>query len=83
MPAPSMEILNPAECLELFSGVPVGRIAITVSAFPVILPVNFIVIDGDIFLRTDRGTRLPQPGQEPLSHSRSTRTSPTGAQVGA
>jgi nitroimidazol reductase NimA-like FMN-containing flavoprotein (pyridoxamine 5'-phosphate oxidase superfamily) len=83
MPAPSMEILNPAECLELFSGVPVGRIAITVSTLPVILPVNFVVIDGNIFFRTERGTRLPQPRQEPLSHSRSTRTSPTGAQVGA
>jgi len=78
-----MEILNPAECLELFSGLPVGRIAITVSTLPVILPVNFVVIDGDIFFRTDRGTRLSQPRQEPLSHSRPTRTSPTGAQVGA
>lgn len=58
MPAPSVEILNPAECLELLSGVPVGRIAITVEALPVILPVNFAVIGGDIFFRTDRGTKL-------------------------
>ena len=78
-----MEILNSTECAEPLSRVMVGRVAITVSSSPIILPVNFVAIDGRRFSRANRAPGLPQSRRELLSHSRSTRTSPTGAQVGA
>ncbi len=53
-----MEILSSSECAELLKVAPVGRIAITVAALPVILPVNFLVVDNEIVFRTNPGTKL-------------------------
>jgi nitroimidazol reductase NimA-like FMN-containing flavoprotein (pyridoxamine 5'-phosphate oxidase superfamily) len=36
----------------------VGRVGISVRALPVILPVNFILFDGDVVIRTIPGTKL-------------------------
>ncbi len=53
-----MEILTSTECAELLETAPVGRVAITVAALPVILPVNFRVVGNDIVFRTHPGTKL-------------------------
>ena len=58
MPRSTIETLRLEECIELLGKVPVGRIAITVDALPVILPVNFVVIDDSICFRTAPGTKL-------------------------
>ncbi len=58
VPPPSLEILTTDECFELLGRMPVGRIAVTVDALPVVLPVNFAVLDGAIVFRTIEGTKL-------------------------
>ncbi|MBF6557824.1 MAG: pyridoxamine 5'-phosphate oxidase family protein [Acidimicrobiales bacterium] len=45
MPKPTMEILSDDECIALLHQVPVGRIAVTVDALPVIFPINFAIVD--------------------------------------
>jgi len=64
-----MEILNPAECMEQLSVMPVSRIAITVKALSVILPVNFAVVGGHIYFRTDpRSALLPLAASLAVTH---------------
>jgi uncharacterized protein len=46
------------ECLQLLSSVPMGRVGLTINALPVVLPVNFAVLDGDIVFRTVVGTKF-------------------------
>jgi nitroimidazol reductase NimA-like FMN-containing flavoprotein (pyridoxamine 5'-phosphate oxidase superfamily) len=53
-----LEILDRSECMALLAGTTVGRIAITADALPVILPVNFVLLDDHIVIRTGRGTKL-------------------------
>jgi nitroimidazol reductase NimA-like FMN-containing flavoprotein (pyridoxamine 5'-phosphate oxidase superfamily) len=53
-----LEILEKEECLGLLSRPAVGRIALSVGALPVVLPVNFVLFDGDILIRTAPGTKL-------------------------
>jgi len=54
-----LEILDRAECLLLLTTVPVGRVAVTVGALPVILPVNFVVSTaGQIVFATRPGQKL-------------------------
>jgi nitroimidazol reductase NimA-like FMN-containing flavoprotein (pyridoxamine 5'-phosphate oxidase superfamily) len=53
-----LEILDSAECLRLLQGQPVGRIALTSEALPIVLPVNFMVHDDAILFRSGRGTKL-------------------------
>jgi nitroimidazol reductase NimA-like FMN-containing flavoprotein (pyridoxamine 5'-phosphate oxidase superfamily) len=53
-----MEILSDGECIDLVRQVPVGRIAVTVGALPVIFPVNFAVVDSAVVFRTPEGTKL-------------------------
>lgn len=53
-----LEVLGRAECLALLGTVPLGRLALSVSALPVVLPVGFTV-DGDrLLVRTTRGSKL-------------------------
>ena len=52
-------VLGRTECLRLLSGASVGRLAVTVGALPVILPVNFLRLDRDrVLIRTTTGTKL-------------------------
>jgi len=52
------EVLGREECFTLLRSVPVGRIGLSMSALPVVLPVNFAV-DGDrIVVRTAAGSKL-------------------------
>jgi nitroimidazol reductase NimA-like FMN-containing flavoprotein (pyridoxamine 5'-phosphate oxidase superfamily) len=53
-----LEVLDREECLRLLGMSTLGRIAITSDALPVILPVNFLLADEHIFVRTGRGTKL-------------------------
>jgi len=53
-----LEILDRRECLELLQTVQLGRLAVTSSALPSIVPVNFRVADDLIVVRTGRGTKL-------------------------
>jgi len=54
----ALEELSPDECLRLLATVPVGRISYTRQAMPAIDPVNFLVDDGAIVVRTDSGGKL-------------------------
>jgi nitroimidazol reductase NimA-like FMN-containing flavoprotein (pyridoxamine 5'-phosphate oxidase superfamily) len=56
--APVFEELDPEDCLELLRGEHVGRVALTARALPIVLPVNFAVLEGDIIWRCAQGTKL-------------------------
>ncbi|MGA3214374.1 MAG: pyridoxamine 5'-phosphate oxidase family protein [Acidimicrobiales bacterium] len=55
---PVFEELDREDCLELLREELVGHVALTARALPVVLPVNFAVLDGDIFWRSAQGTKL-------------------------
>lgn len=57
-PNPILQALSAEECAELLHQMPVGRIALTVDALPVILPVNYAVVNEEIVFRTVPGTKL-------------------------
>ena len=44
-------ILAPAECLRLLAGERIGRVAISVNALPLILPVRFVLDNDEILFR--------------------------------
>ncbi|MGA2528804.1 MAG: pyridoxamine 5'-phosphate oxidase family protein [Acidimicrobiales bacterium] len=46
------------DCLELLRSESVGRVALTARALPVVLPVNFAMLDGDIVWRSAQGTKI-------------------------
>jgi hypothetical protein len=53
-----LDILERTECLRLLSGSSVGRLAVTMGALPVILPVNFVFDRDRVLIRTTTGTKL-------------------------
>jgi uncharacterized protein len=53
-----LEILDRASCLSLLVSVHVGRIALSIDALPVVLPVNFTMLDDDVLIRTAPGSKL-------------------------
>ncbi len=53
-----LEVLSDEECRRLLEGGVIGRVGVTVSAIPEVLPVNYKLLDGDIVFRTGRGTKL-------------------------
>ena len=53
-----LEILSRQECLRLLATAHVGRIAVSMNALPVVLPVNYCLLDGDIVIRTGPGSKL-------------------------
>lgn len=55
---PSLVALSEDECVRLLGSVPLGRVAVTVGALPVVLPVNFSLLDGDVVFRTVAGTKF-------------------------
>ncbi|MFF5017314.1 helix-turn-helix domain-containing protein [Streptomyces sp. NPDC001165] len=54
-PAPVFTRLRTGECRALLATHGVGRLAITTASGPVIVPVNYSVVDGAIVFRTERG----------------------------
>lgn len=53
-----LEVLTRTECLRLLSSRHVGRVGVSIEALPVVLPVNYAVMDGDIVVRSGPGTKL-------------------------
>jgi nitroimidazol reductase NimA-like FMN-containing flavoprotein (pyridoxamine 5'-phosphate oxidase superfamily) len=58
--APEFTELGPSECGELLSTHGVGRLAVSTESGPVIVPVNYSVVDGTIVYRTAPGTTPSQ-----------------------
>ena len=58
-----MEKLGRDECLALLGTRSVGRVGITISALPVIFPVNFCLLDGDVIFRSSPGSKLTAAAQ--------------------
>ncbi|MFD7444872.1 pyridoxamine 5'-phosphate oxidase family protein [Streptomyces sp. NPDC059909] len=50
--------LSPADALALLGSVQVGRVAFSHQALPAIRPVNHVLDDGDIVIRTHTGSAL-------------------------
>ncbi|SEH02445.1 Pyridoxamine 5'-phosphate oxidase [Nonomuraea solani] len=55
-PRRNLKELSEAESLRRLAGVPFGRIVFTRHALPAIRPVNHVVVDGRIVLRSGSGT---------------------------
>ena len=53
-----LEVLSREESLALLGSVPVGRIVFTVRALPAVQPMNFVIDNGAIVIRTSPGTKL-------------------------
>jgi nitroimidazol reductase NimA-like FMN-containing flavoprotein (pyridoxamine 5'-phosphate oxidase superfamily) len=53
-----LEILGRDECLQLLRHARLGRIGVTISALPVVLPVNFRLVGDRVLFRTTAGTKL-------------------------
>jgi nitroimidazol reductase NimA-like FMN-containing flavoprotein (pyridoxamine 5'-phosphate oxidase superfamily) len=52
------EEIPPDDCLMLLDSAYVGRVGVSVQALPVILPVNYVMHEGDVVFRTSAGTKL-------------------------
>lgn len=53
-----LEILDSEECRSLLAATPLGRIVFTDRALPAVQPVNYIVADGDVVIRTSPASKL-------------------------
>jgi len=51
-------LLTREQCLDHLRRGGVGRVGLTMHGLPVILPVNFVFVDGDVVFRTSEGTKL-------------------------
>lgn len=49
-----VEPLTPAEAMDLLASVPLGRVVFTLAALPAIRPVNHVLDEGDVVIRTRR-----------------------------
>ncbi|MGP3919004.1 pyridoxamine 5'-phosphate oxidase family protein [Nonomuraea sp. 10N515B] len=58
MSARHLQELPEAEAMRLLAGVPFGRIVFTRHALPAVRPVNHLVVDGQIIIRSNPGTIL-------------------------
>jgi len=58
MVPPTVDVLSPEECISLLRSAQVGRVGLSMQALPVVLPVNFSLIDNDVVFRTVEGTRF-------------------------
>jgi nitroimidazol reductase NimA-like FMN-containing flavoprotein (pyridoxamine 5'-phosphate oxidase superfamily) len=53
-----LEQLSEEECAHILETAAIGRVGVTMGALPVILPVNYAMLDGDVVIRTSDGTKL-------------------------
>ncbi len=53
-----LEVLSPEECISLAATMPIGRIVFTDRAMPAVQPVNFLIDDGSVIIRTAQGSKL-------------------------
>lgn len=75
-----LEVLDRDECLRLLAQAHLGRVGLTSGALPLILPVNFRLVDDEVLFRSSTGTKLDVATRntvvsfevddfDPLSHS--------------
>ena len=53
-----LEVLDRQECLRLLATGTIGRIGLTMEALPVVLPINFRLVDDRIVFLTGVGSKL-------------------------
>lgn len=53
-----LEVLERGECLRLLAASSIGRIGISIGALPVVLPINFRLVDDQVVFRTGIGSKL-------------------------
>jgi nitroimidazol reductase NimA-like FMN-containing flavoprotein (pyridoxamine 5'-phosphate oxidase superfamily) len=64
----TMGALDVQECLVLLRWENIGRLALgSHGAAPLVVPVNFVLYEGDIIFRTDDGTKLDRLREQPVS----------------
>lgn len=56
--APKLNQLDRRRCLDLLAQAQVGRFGTTLDAMPAVLPVNFVLLEDDVLVRTIPGSRL-------------------------
>jgi uncharacterized protein len=58
------EALDEEECFSLLHSHSFGRVAISIGAIPVVLPVNYHALNGAIYFFTSAGTKLEAAARE-------------------
>jgi uncharacterized protein len=53
-----LQILSRHECLALLATVSLGRLGVSIDALPAVLPVNFVIHDESVVVRSVPGTKL-------------------------
>ena len=53
-----LEVLEEADCRALLASTTIGRVGLSVDALPVVLPVNYTVMDDAILIRSTEGSKL-------------------------
>ena len=53
-----LELLSQAECVQLLRTKTVGRVGLSASSLPFVLPVRYVVDDDRILMRTGEATRM-------------------------
>lgn len=53
-----LDLIATDECVELLRGHSFGRVGVTIAGDPVVLPVFYALVDGEVVFRTDPGTKL-------------------------
>ncbi|WP_395108436.1 pyridoxamine 5'-phosphate oxidase family protein [Actinomadura sp. SCN-SB] len=61
-----LEILGIEECRSLLAATQLGRIVFTDRALPAIQPVNYVVADGDVVIRTSPTSRLANAARDTI-----------------
>lgn len=56
--AAGLWVLTETESLSLLAGAQIGRVVVSMKALPAALPVNYRLIDREIYFRTTAGTKL-------------------------
>jgi hypothetical protein len=62
-----LEELTQRECLRLARTSAIGRLAVVVGGRPLVFPVNFVIDDGAVVLRTDQGSKLEGARSAPVA----------------
>ena len=61
-PRTGLEVLDEDECWRLLESRTVGRLAVDVGGHPDIFPVNYVIHDRMVVIRTEAGTKLAGAG---------------------
>jgi uncharacterized protein len=58
MTSRGLDLIGTDQCVELLRAHSFGRVGVTIAGEPVILPVFYVLVDGEVVFRTDPGTKL-------------------------